>query len=275
MNWVAALPMYNVTPALAGDWRVLLDHVHQRLRPWLDARGDTLAIVDPEASLQEFWLQDFWLSEDLLLSQTCGYPLVKALAGRVQLVTTPVFTIDGCEAGDYHSVLVTRAAAKVASLAQCRGLRAAYNTADSNSGMNLLRSAVAPLAGGRPFFASVIETGGHLASLQALQDDRADIAAIDCVSFAFVLDQLPDLALGLVEIGTTRSAPGLPLVASKRVPPEGIDALLNALAGAVANDRALAKRLKLDGFTRRPLDHYASILEIEKDAVERGYPRLA
>ncbi|QIE28467.1 ABC transporter, phosphonate, periplasmic substrate-binding protein (plasmid) [Caballeronia sp. SBC2] len=248
----------------------LLDHVHRRLRPWLDARGDTLSIVDPGTSLQEFWLRD-----DLLLSQTCGYPLVRALGGRVQLVTTPVFTIDGCEAGDYHSVLVARAAAQVTSLAQCRGLRAAYNTPDSNSGMNLLRGAVAPLAGGRPFFASVIETGGHLASLQALQDDHADIAAIDCVSFAFVLEHVPDLARGLVEIGTTRSSPGLPLIASKRVPPEGIEALVSALADAVAHDRSLAKRLKLGGFSRRPLDHYESIVEIETDAVKRGYPRLA
>ena len=141
--------------------------------------------------------------------------------------------------------------------------------------MNLLRNAVAPLAGGRPFFASVIETGGHLASLQALQDDRADIAAIDCVSFAFVLDHLPDLALGLVEIGTTRSAPGLPLIASKRVPAEGVDALVTALTDSVAHDRALANRLKLDGFARRPSTTTLSILDIEMDAVELGYPRLA
>ena len=270
MNWVAALPMYNVTPALAADWRVLLDHVHRRLRPWLDARGDTLALVDPETSLHDFWLRD-----DLLLSQTCGYPLVKALAGRVQLVTTPVFTVDGGASGNYHSVLVARAAANVTSLAQCRGHRAAYNTPDSNSGMNLLRSAVAPLAGGRPFFASMIETGGHLASLQALQDNRADVAAIDCVSFAFVLGHLPHLASGLVQIGTTQSAPGLPLIAAKRVPAEGIEALVSALADAVAHDRPLAERLKLDGFARRPLNDYACLLDIETDAVKRGYPRLA
>jgi len=98
MNWVAALPMYNVTPALADDWRVLLDRVHRRLRLWLEARGDTLAVVDPETPLDEFWLR-----EDLLLSQTCGYPLVKALAGRVQLVATPVFSVDGCAGGDYRS----------------------------------------------------------------------------------------------------------------------------------------------------------------------------
>ena len=275
MNWVAALPMYNITPALAGDWRLLLDHVHRRLRPWLDARGDTLAIVDPETSVHDFWLLDFWLGDDLLLSQTCGYPLVQALAGRVKLVTTPVFTVDGCAGGNYHSVLVARAAANVTSLAQCRGLRAAYNNPDSNSGMNLLRSAVAPLAGGQPFFASVIETGGHLASLLALQEDRADVAAIDCVSFAFVLDHLAHLARGVVEIGKTRSAPGLPLIASNRVPAEGVEALASALTHAVAHDRPLAKRLKLDGFARRPLNDYACLLEIETDALKRGYPRLA
>jgi ABC-type phosphate/phosphonate transport system substrate-binding protein len=270
MNWVAALPMYNVTSALAGDWRLLLDHVHRRLRPWLDARGDTLAIVEPETSLL-----DFWLREDLLLSQTCGYPLVQALAGRVQLVTTPVFTVDGCAGGSYHSVLVARVAANVTSLGECRGLRAAYNNPDSNSGMNLLRNAVAPLAGGQSFFASVVETGGHLASLQALQDDRADVAAIDCVSFAFVRDHAAHLALGVIEIGKTRSAPGLPLIASNRMPAEGIEALASTLTEAVTHDRALATRLKLGGFAKRPLDDYASILEMETDAVRRGYPRLA
>jgi ABC-type phosphate/phosphonate transport system substrate-binding protein len=154
-------------------------------------------------------------------------------------------------------------------------VRAAYNNDDSNSGMNLLRHAVAALANGRAFFASVIETGGHLASLQALLDDRADVAAIDCVSFAFVLDHLPPLGRGVVEIGITASSPGLPLIASKRVPPDGIDALTIALDHAVAEDQTLAKRLKLDGFVQRPLDDYASILDLETGAIERGYPRLA
>jgi ABC-type phosphate/phosphonate transport system substrate-binding protein len=270
MNWVAALPMYNVTPALAGDWRTLLERVRRHMQPWLDARGDTLELVDPETSLTEFWLRD-----DVLLSQTCGYPLVHALDRRVQLVTTPVFAVDGCAGGDYRSVLVARKASGVASLAACRGLRVAYNSDDSNSGMNLLRHAVAPLADERPFFASVLETGGHLASLQALLDDRADVAAIDCVTFSFMLDHLPELGRGAVEIGITAASPGLPLIASKQVPPDGIDALRFALGQAVAHDQALAKQLKLGGFVQRPLDDYASILDLETDAIALGYPRLA
>jgi len=270
MKWLAALPMYNVTPTLAGDWRVLLEHVRSQLRPWLDARGDTLELVDPDTSLTEFWLRD-----DVLLTQTCGYPLMHALDGRVQLVATPIFSIDGCANGDYRSVLVARKAASVTSLESSRGQRAAYNSDDSNSGMNLLRHAVAPFANGRAFFSSLVETGGHLASLKALADDRADIAAIDCVTFAFVREHLPALADGVIEIGVTASSPGLPLIASKRVPADGIDALRTALSRALTQDAPLATRLKLGGFAQRLLSDYSAIVDLESDAARHGYPRLA
>jgi ABC-type phosphate/phosphonate transport system substrate-binding protein len=270
MNWVAALPMYNVTPTLADDWRALLEHVRVKLRPWLVARGDTLELIDPDTSLTAFWLR-----ADVLLTQTCGYPLMHALDGRVQLVYTPIFSIDGCANGDYRSVLVARKAAGVTSLEGGQGLRAAYNSNDSNSGMNLLRHAVAPLANGRAFFASAIETGGHLASLKALADDRADIAAIDCVTFAFVRDHLPALADSVIEIGVTASSPGLPLIASKNVPADGIDALRMALSSVIGQDPPLAKRLKLAGFAERPIGDYSAIIDLETDAARLGYSRLA
>jgi ABC-type phosphate/phosphonate transport system substrate-binding protein len=272
MKWVAALPMYNVTPALADDWRALLAHVHARMRPWLDPRGDSLAIVEPLGAT----LSDFWLRDDILLSQTCGYPLVHSLANRVQLVATPAFRVDGCENGDYHSVLVASRAIDARSLEDCRGLRAAYNSDDSNSGMNLLRQSVAPLAGERPFFSLVLETGSHLASLRALAvDQTADVAAIDCVTFEFVREHLPELADGVRVIGVTQAAPGLPLIASKNVAPQGIAALATALSDTVMEDSPLARRLKLKGFVRRPLDDYARIRLIENDAIALGYPQLA
>jgi ABC-type phosphate/phosphonate transport system substrate-binding protein len=269
MNWLAALPMYNVTPTLADDWRALLQHVRGQLRPWLEARGDTLALIDPDISLTEFWLRD-----DVLITQTCGYPLMHALNGRVQLVSTPIFSVDGCADGDYRSVLVARKAAGVGSLEGARGLRVAYNSKDSNSGMNLLRHAVAAFADSRAFFASAIETGGHLASLKALADDRADIAAIDCVTFAFVREHLPALADGVIELGVTASSPGLPLIASKKVPVDGIEALRVALSSVISDDPPLAKRLMLAGFVQRPLDDYSAIIDLENDAVRRNYPHL-
>ncbi|SAL61804.1 ABC phosphate/phosphonate transporter, periplasmic ligand binding protein [Caballeronia terrestris] len=271
MNWIAALPMYNVTPALAADWRELLAHVHTKLEDWLSTRGETLVIVDADAPLEPFWLRD-----GLLLSQTCGYPLVHALDGRVRVIATPDFDVDGCANSSYRSVLVTGAHVDAPSLEACRGLRAAYNDDDSNSGMNLLRDAVAPLARGSRFFASVHKTGGHLASLRALAiEQSADVAAIDCVTFAFVREHLPELAAGVREIGVTKSTPGLPFIASNALPVDAAALLADALDDAVSANPSLAKRLKLNGFVRRPAADYASILEIERAAIGLGYPRLA
>ncbi|MDR5802092.1 PhnD/SsuA/transferrin family substrate-binding protein [Caballeronia sp. LZ001] len=271
MQWITALPMYNVTPALAADWRALLTDVKARVTDWLDERADTLDIVDPGGDLTTFWQRD-----DLLLSQTCGYPLVHALEGRVQLVATPNFDVPGCANGSYRSVIVAGKHTQATTLADCRGLRAIYNSDDSNSGMNLLRHAVAPLAREGRFFASVERSGGHLASLQALATDRsADVAAIDCVTFAYVREHVPDLAEGVREIGVTASSPALPFIASKRVPRDGIERLAAALADSVRDHPALAQRLRLDGFVRPTRADYAPILDLERDAIAQGYPRLA
>ncbi|AET91347.1 putative ABC phosphate/phosphonate transporter, periplasmic ligand binding protein [Burkholderia sp. YI23] len=270
MHWIAALPMYNVTPALADDWRALLAHVRDGLADWLRARGDTLEIVDPGPDLTAFWLRD-----DVLLSQTCGYPLVHALANRVRLVATPDFDAPGCENGMYRSVIVAGAHGEARSIEACRGLRAAYNDDDSNSGMNLLRHAVAPFAHDGRFFASVTKTGAHLASLRALADARADVAAIDCVTFAFAQTHLPELAGRARVIGMTASAGALPFIASARVPQDAIDPLFRALADALDRDAPLARRLRLKGVAKRTLADYEPILALERDAISRGYPRLA
>lgn len=242
-----------------------------RIADRLNERGDTLDIVDAGADLTAFWLRD-----DLLLSQTCGYPLVNALDGRVQLIATPLFDVPGCENGGYRSVLVAGAHVNAASLEACRGLRAVYNSDDSNSGMNLFRHAVAPHARGGRFFGSVTKSGGHLASLRAIAIERsADIAAIDCVTLAFVQAHRPELAAGVREIGVTASAPALPFISSKHTPAALTDALAVALSDVIRTDEPLAARLKLKGFVRLAQTGYAPIARYEREAVDRGYAVLA
>ncbi|WP_050452077.1 phosphate/phosphite/phosphonate ABC transporter substrate-binding protein [Candidatus Burkholderia verschuerenii] len=271
MRWIAALPMYNVSAALARDWRGLLTDVRASLAPWLDARGDTLELVDPGADLTAFWPRD-----DLLLAQTCGYPLTHALVARVRLVATPVFDAPGCVGATYRSVLVVRHDLHAATLEDCRGLRAIYNSDDSNSGMNLLRHAAAPLARNGRFFSSVERSGGHLASLQALAvDGRADLAAIDCVTYAFAREHRPELTAGVREIGVSASTPGLPFITSMRVSEHDADLIARALADALARDAARARRLRLTGFARTPLTDYAIIDDYERQAISLGYPLLA
>lgn len=263
MTWIAALPMYNVSPAFAADWHALLTNV-------LQAAESSADIVEP-ADLHAFWRQP-----DLLLSQTCGYPLVLGLHEHVKLIATPHFDAPGCDGADYSSVLVARADdGAPRSLEAFRGARAAYNSVDSNSGYNAFRHAVAPLAINGRFFSETIETGSHLGSLHAVIDSRADIAAIDCVTFAFARDAFPELVAKVREIGYTRRSPGLPLIASKKVTPEKIDALRAALREAIDIHPSRAQRLRLKGFSVLPYEAYESIRQMENEARVANYARLA
>ncbi|PQV54779.1 phosphate/phosphite/phosphonate ABC transporter substrate-binding protein [Paraburkholderia sp. BL21I4N1] len=263
MTWIAALPMYNVTPALASEWREWLTAVLLKVKP-------ACRIVEPDEELHGFWRRP-----NLLISQTCGYPLMHGLHEQVQLIATPRFDAPGCEGADYSSVLVTRADAPFDTLAACRGARAAYNQDDSNSGMNVFRHAVAPLARGGAFFSAVVRTGSHLGSLRAVVENRADVAAIDCVTFAFVNDEIPELARQVRRIGVTAPSPGLPLIASNTVPPQTIEALRDALNDTLTTQPERAKRLRLQGFSTLTLADYERIEQLEDEARAVGYPRLA
>jgi ABC-type phosphate/phosphonate transport system substrate-binding protein len=58
-----------------------------------------------------------------------------------------------------------------------------------------------------------VYTGSHLASIEAVVDSKADLAAIDCVTWALVKAQRPTLANQLRVIGVVPTTlPSLPYV---------------------------------------------------------------
>ncbi|WP_321850512.1 phosphate/phosphite/phosphonate ABC transporter substrate-binding protein [Burkholderia diffusa] len=271
--WIAGLPMYNVTPRHAALWRALL-------RDALDAfarHGGPAGVAlldEPFGDLHALWHRN-----DLLLSQTCGYPYrMLGLRDAVHLIATPAFDAPGCDGARYSSVLVASArvhAGGATTLAACRGLRAAFNGEDSHSGMNAFRHAVAPHAHDGRFFGSVVSFGSHLNVLRALAAGAADCAAIDCVTFAYVRDALPELLNDIRIIGMTASAPGLPLIASKALNGSLVEGLQDALDHAVAVDADRATALRLKGFERLPPAAYDTIADLARDAAAHGYPELA
>ncbi|WP_334046584.1 phosphate/phosphite/phosphonate ABC transporter substrate-binding protein [Burkholderia cepacia] len=271
--WIAVLPMYNVTPRHAALWRALL-------RDALDAfakAGGPAGVALPDAPFDD--LHALWRRDDLLLSQTCGYPYrMLGLRGVVRLIATPAFDADGCDGARYSSVLVVSAhvhAGGTTTLAACRGLRAALNGDDSHSGMNAFRHAVAPHAHDGHFFGSVTPVGSHVNVLRALASGDADCGAIDCVTFAYIRDALPDLLKDIRVIGTTASAPGLPFIASRALPETQVGALQDALDRAAAADAQRARVLRLNGFERLLPADYDTIARFAQDAAAHGYPELA
>jgi ABC-type phosphate/phosphonate transport system substrate-binding protein len=264
---VAALPMYDLPEIAAAN-----DSLWASIAASLRKQG----VAAPERLARGGDLAALWRTPGLLFSQTCGYPYAKALRDAVVLIATPEYSFAGCEGAWRRSFVVCAARDERRDLGAFRGAIAAVNGWDSDSGMNLFRAMIAPIAHRAPFFAAVIVTGSHLASLEAVADGRAEIAAIDCVTFGLVKRLSPDLVGRVAIVAESSPSPGLPLIASACLPGSTVVAVRNAFFAALA-DRGLAGPLGALGLTgarlTTPAD-YERVLEIEREAEAAGYPRL-
>ena len=110
---LASLAMYvspsPVKEATALFWTAL----GKRLRA---AGVDAPQTLDAEIRYNEAWLRP-----DLLFGQTCGYPYVQHLRGKVQLVATPVYNLPGCDGPLKCSFIIVNAASQAQSITQLRG----------------------------------------------------------------------------------------------------------------------------------------------------------
>src|SRR5262249_11221081 len=153
-----------------------------------------------------------WAGPALLFAQTCGYPLTTRLRERVRLVVLPRYAAPGCAGVTHRSLLIVPAEHPARALDELRGSRGALNSLESNTGMNLLRAVIAPLARGGPFFGSVIMTGGHVASVGAVAGGAADLAAVDCITFAHLQRWRPELTRRVRVLAETPATPNLPFI---------------------------------------------------------------
>jgi ABC-type phosphate/phosphonate transport system substrate-binding protein len=261
-----ACGMYALSPELESAWQRLFD----LCIPLLEA-DDEIApalVFDTDETV----LRD----SRLLFGHTCGYPLVTRLGDALTPFCVPVFDAPGTDGKLYRSRFIVPAESPIEFLQQCRGEVVAVNSRDSNSGMNVLRHALARL-GARPgTFAGVLLTGGHLRSLEAVAENRARLAAIDCVSFRLIEDLHPELVARVRVIGDSEPTCGLPLVTPySRYSPSRAASWIAALKQALAElPTEIARTLRLERFEAVGIGDYESILELENFAIEHGYPEL-
>ena len=225
-------------------------------------------LVDIPLSLD--WPSDLdahWRDPRLLLSQTCGYPLMTRLLDDVQVVGAFQYTAPGCSGIHYRSELVARVD-DATTIEGFRGRTAVVNALDSHSGCNALRGLVAPLALDGRFFGDWWVSGSHRKSLAAVRSGRADVAAIDCVSLAGFRRHEPDSLTGLRVIASTAPAPGLPLITAASTPPHDLQSLRGALS-AVCLAPALAEvreALFIGGFEVWPASSWQVIEDVRRVA---------
>ncbi|MDB5736433.1 MAG: phosphate transporter substrate-binding protein [Sphingomonas bacterium] len=269
MRRVASLGMYDA-PALQGANDALWSAIADRLRlAGIEGVPDRLDRARP--------LEDIWADPNLLLAQTCVYPLATAWRDRLRYVATPRYSAPGCEGALHRSRIVIRRDDLAETLAMLRGRRVAVNDPSSNSGMNLLRAAVTPFAIDGRFFASVIETGSHFASAQAVASGAADVAAIDGITFAHLERGEPALAHQLRTLAWTAASPGLPLVTSAATTDGELRLIRRAIQAAIRDPANAAdlEMLRIGGVEVLRGGRYDVLKRLEQRAVRRGYPQLA
>lgn len=258
---LASLPMY--------DWpetRSSTDRYWQLLRESLadhdigDIPAKLVSDSDPHAD---------WSDPDLVFSQTCGLPFVRDLKGQVQLLGTPSYDIEA-GSGSYYSVIIGRANGPD-RLEDIGRYSVAFNDVRSQSGYAALLQMV--IDGGLPLPSRWYRSASHRASVSLVADGKADLAAIDAVSFA--LARRHDAKAKQVKIlANTPLTPGLPYITSRanhERAPRFRQAIVEAMAALQDCDR---DALLLTGFVERREDEYLPIEDGWTRIVERGWQDL-
>ncbi|AKS45581.1 ABC transporter, phosphonate, substrate-binding protein [Octadecabacter temperatus] len=217
----ASLPMYDRPENRAA---------HDAL--WDGVRG--ALGFGPEALDRETDHVEGWGRDDLLLGQICNLPYRAQFRDNVTRIACSDYGLTDTPAGYYHSVFVVRAEDAPRGLAPATLGRFAYNDALSHSGWGgpLARVTEQGLQ-----FHTTLHTGAHIDSMKAVVDGRADLAAIDAVTWRMLQSWEPRSA-ELRVIGRTGLSPGMTFITAKTIDPAPIKAALNTAIAELSPEHA-------------------------------------
>lgn len=206
------------------------------LRYWALIRSElaTRGVKSPATLSNDADAMALWQDPALVLSQTCGMPYRTALHGKVALIGTADFGLQGCPPAHYNSPIVVRADDPRTTLSAYAKARLAYNGSGSQSGFASIYNTVKPLGF---WFDNRVISGGHQASAQMVADGQADIAALDGVTWALI-QRYDAFARKLRVLEWTAPTPGLPYIASQSADaPATFAAIQSAIKGLSDDDR--------------------------------------
>ncbi|KRB33324.1 phosphate ABC transporter substrate-binding protein [Mesorhizobium sp. Root695] len=266
---IAALPMYDgpeVRDEVDAQWARLRDAFRQKgidapqtlvrcngdLPPVpggiRDAEGKLVAPDPATLPPDELDFHRLWLHPALLFAQTCWGPMEFGLSKHVQVVGQPSY--DAYEGGQgelYSSALVMRKGegpevrssadgSPLLPLDLIRGKRFTFNSLDSMSGFLGLTRDLQAAGESLDIFSSRSESDGHRASIIAVAEGSADVAAIDCESWALA-QRFDQAAKKVAVVGWTGRRKGLPYITAATTPEKTVRALREAIAGLAEQPR--------------------------------------
>ncbi|MBB2972416.1 ABC-type phosphate/phosphonate transport system substrate-binding protein [Mesorhizobium sp. RMAD-H1] len=247
MRYIAALPMYD-WPELRDEtdarWAAMRDQLR---RQGIDApedltrrngdmpaapggirdeKGNVIAADPATLPPDELDLGMLWRHPNLLVAEACWGPMELGLGSHVSVAGQTDY--DGIAGGSgvfYSSVIVARRGEgqplpPPADGRAClpigffHGRRLAFNEHQSLSGYLALERDLKATRASLAIFADMVQTGAHRASIRAVAEGLADVAAIDCKTWALA-ERFEPAARALHPIGWTAQRKGLPLIHSR------------------------------------------------------------
>jgi len=220
---------------------------------------------------------ELWSGEHCLFSQTCGWPYLQRYCDSVDLVLTPHYAVDGCKGAYNSSRIVCRKKDPRENLMEFRATRLVINAADSQSGFQAMKSALAAAGASAPFFSDCVVSGSHRESIRMVADEKADICAIDPVSWALATRFEPQPVAQLKVIDEGPYTPGLPYVASTALSDQlreinFAQKLGELLSGGLSP--VLREQLFICGASTLNESDYHVLQELDQRAVTAGFDRF-
>jgi ABC-type phosphate/phosphonate transport system substrate-binding protein len=265
---MASLPMYSLpemADANAAFWGALRSRLSQKGIDTSEIAFDRDRRPVPDG-----------VGPEVFFTQICGYPLFKRFRSQGRMLASPCYSFPGCDGPTHRAYFMVRSDDGARGLEDLRGRVFGCNSLLSNSGMNLPRLSLARIAAGKPFFSSVVMTGGHAASLDRLLADAIDVCSIDNVTWGFLQKFRPDLAMRFRVLDETVSSPTLPFVTSSTTSDAEAAIIVDALNDLFGDPETASLRLALElsGIAVPDVPAYEQLAAYEKMAAEMGYPEI-
>lgn len=241
---IASLPMY-ARPEL----REAHDTFWGLLRDALRSSG----ITAPDALDHEIGVWEAWESPELCFSQTCNFPYRAKLHNKVTLIGAADYGLEDAAPGYYYSVFVVRASDAMKTPEDFADARFAFNEELSQSGW----AAPQLWAEKQGFsFQPHLKSGAHVASARAVADGKADIAALDAMSWRLI-SKYEWFAQNLKIIGRTDHTPALSFITRRDQDPAPYRAAFTEALERLASPHKTA--LGLQGIVAIPKANYIKL----------------
>jgi len=182
----------------------------------------------------------------LALGQTCGLVYARQ-SGAFACLGSFITADSAVTAGCYRSLIITNRPMSMDELrAHAHKLRAAINEPDSYSGRFALYSAFNSDFTAPPFVAEML-TGAHAHTLCAVAEGRADIGAIDSLSWHMMHKCWPEMCARVHVAGYGREMPAPPLVCTAADDTGRLAAIVGTALRAAFDNAYISDRLRSIG----------------------------